>query len=166
MASVILRNRSVRLHQPTRHRVSRSFLQSLIVGGCALMAFTQLAGLARAAGSLDGGGNTQWWFDPTNWSNNVLPPSNGATPPAATDTDIGIGTASLPGGEGIVYDPAHDPNFANVGSQTFPDGFNAQTIAQLYISRALSATKVDGIATPDATITIKGDLTSQGPVIV
>ena len=57
------------------------------------------------------------------------------------------------------------PNFANVGSQTFPDGFNAQTIQQLYVARTLTATKVDGVATPDAMITIKGDLTATGNVI-
>ena len=138
-----------------------------MVPSIALAAMTQLTSVAHAAVSWDAGSNTQYWFDPANWSNNVLPPSNGATPPAVTDTDIGIGTASLPGGEGIVYDPsAGDPNFANVGSQVFPDGFNAQTIQQLYVARTLTATKVDGVVTPDAMLTIKGDLTATGNVIV
>ncbi len=156
----------MRLQLHSRQRVFHSFLQAFIVGGFAFAAVLQFAELASAAVSWDAGGNSQYWFDPANWSNNVLPPSNGATPPAPTDTDIGIGTASLPGGQGILYDPTNDPNFANVGSQVFPDGFNAQTIRELYVARTLTATKVDGVVTPDATITLNGDLTATGNVII
>src|SRR5262245_28301599 len=60
------------------------------------------------------GDATQWWFDPANWSDETpasmaaappyyLPPNN--TSGADTDTQINVGTASLPGGEGVVLDP-------------------------------------------------------------
>ncbi len=149
----------MRLQPLSRPLVGRSLAQVLIAATFGLAAMTQWSNLAYAAISWDAGSNSQYWFDPVNWSNNVLPPSNGATPPAVTDTDIGIGTASLPGGEGIVYDPsAGDPNFANIGSQTFPDGFNAQTIQQLYVARALAATKVDGVATPTQCLRLRATL--------
>lgn len=155
----------MRLQLKNHQCVCRPF-HALILGVFVSVAMTQFAGVASAAVSWDAGGNSQYWFNPANWSNDVLPPSNGATPPAATDTDIGIGTASLPGGQGILYDPAHDPGFPNVGSQTFPDGYNAQTINQLYVARTLTATKVDGVVTPDAMITLAGDLTATGNVII
>jgi hypothetical protein len=120
-----------------------------------------------AAISWDADNNTQWWFDPVNWNTNMdvntaLPPSNGLSPtPGATDTQINIGTSALPGGEGVVYDPANDPNFATAASRAFPAGYGPQVIAEFYISRN----------TPNSNLlTIKGDMEvrgsgSLGPVI-
>jgi hypothetical protein len=120
-----------------------------------------------AAISWDADNNTQWWFDPVNWNTNMdvntaLPPSNGVSPtPGATDTQINMGTAGLPGGEGVVYDPSNDPNFASAASRTFPAGYGPQVIAEFYISRN----------TPNSNLlTIKGDMEvrgagSLGPVI-
>jgi hypothetical protein len=100
--------------------------------------------LGQTMGGNPTGSTTQWWFDPANWSHQVpgeapplyLPPSNdGAT--AETDVQINEGTAGLPGGAGVVYDPTtNDPNFANAGSLTYPPGgFGPQTIWRLYVSR-------------------------------
>src|SRR5687768_1498176 len=62
----------------------------------------------------------QWWFDPVNWNvnmnaNNVLPPNGGTAFDAQINRGIVAteGTVNLPGGDGVVYDPANDPNFAN-----------------------------------------------------
>src|SRR6187549_1395546 len=92
------------------------------------------------------GAGTQWWFDPANWSNET-PASIGTGPPyylppnnatgAETDTQINVGTASLPGGEGVVYDPSHDPYFPNIAANPanypFPAGFGPQLIRELYV---------------------------------
>ena len=162
------RNLPVTAEQPLSGTGQR-FVVTLPVVACALfVAFGLMSLPAKAAISWDAGSATQYWFDPVNWSNNVLPPSNGAVPPASTDTATTIATTGLPGGEGIVYDPsAGDPNFANIGSQTFPAGFEGgQTIQQLYIARAATATKLPGVPTGDGLITIKGDLTITGNVII
>jgi hypothetical protein len=107
------------------------------------------------------GDGTQWWFDPFNWSgtgNNpgdtaahFLPPSSDNTGAAATDTQINSGTGTLPGGQGVVYDPSsNDPNFANAGNYLYPaGGFGPQDIGALYISRN---------TTNSNTLTIKGNL--------
>jgi hypothetical protein len=105
------------------------------------------------------GDNTQWWFDPYNWSGatpgdavaHFLPPSLDAAGSASTDTQINVGTTTLPGGQGVVYDPSsNDPNFATAGSYNYPTGgFGPQVIGALYIARNTTATNV---------LTIKGDL--------
>ncbi|MFO0789651.1 MAG: hypothetical protein U0805_09335 [Pirellulales bacterium] len=104
----------------------------------------------------DGEHGTQWWFDPFNWNrdsnnNTTLPPGNSTT--GVTDTQINIGTASLPGGEGVVFDPTNDPNFPPPGSITFPTGFGPQDIRELYISRQTTASQ--------SLLTIKGSLNLQ-----
>src|SRR5258707_1025495 len=87
------------------------------------------------------GSGTQWWFDPANWSDEP-PESRAAAPPyylppnnssgVVTDTQINVGTGSLPGGEGVVYDPINDANFsaiaANPANYPFPTGFGPQLI--------------------------------------
>jgi hypothetical protein len=123
---------------------------------------------ARAAIPWDGEAGTQWWFDPVNWNrdmntNTTLPPGNATS--GATDTQINNGTLNLLGGEGVVYDPALDPNFPPAASITFPAGYDAQTINQLYISRDGQS----GVAqpTPSNLLTIKsGSLTANGQVVV
>ena len=117
---------------------------------------------ALTASSQPAGDGTQWWFDPFNWSgtgNNpgdtsahFLPPSSSGTGASSTDTQINTGTAALPGGEGVVYDPSsNDPNFASAGSYAYPPGgFGPQVIGPLYISR--NTTNMNQL-------TIKGNLT-------
>lgn len=129
------------------------------------------------------GSGTQWWFDPANWSNQTpagvaagppfyLPPNNSTG--AITDSSINVGTASLPGGQGVVYDPAHDPNFpaiaANPANYPFPAGFSAQSIRELYVGRAQTipgpgGTSVNAPQAPNL-LTIKGDLETQATMIV
>jgi hypothetical protein len=122
------------------------------------------------------GSGTQWWFDPANWSNEtpasiaagppfLLPPNNsGGT---STDSQINVGTATLPGGEGVVYDPTNDPNFAaiaaNPANYPFPAGFGPQVIANLSLGRAQLVPAADGTTTAPAPqapnlLTIKGNL--------
>lgn len=122
------------------------------------------------------GAGTQWWFDPANWSDETpasigtgppfyLPPNNASG--AETDTQINVGTASLPGGEGVVYDPSNDPNFPNIAANPanypFPaGGFGPQVIRELYIGRAQNvtgpgATTVPAPQAPNV-LTIKGNL--------
>jgi hypothetical protein len=67
----------------------------------------------------------------------------------------------LPGGEGVVYDPANDPNFASAASRPFPANYGPQVVSQFYISRATTNFNL---------LTIKGDMEirgagSLGPVV-
>jgi hypothetical protein len=129
------------------------------------------------------GDGTQWWFDPANWSDETpasmltgppyyLPPNNSTG--AVTDTQINVGTGSLPGGEGVVYDPTNDPNFsaiaANPANYPFPAGFGPQLIRELYIGRAQNvpgpgATSVPAPQAPNL-LTIKGDLELTATMVV
>jgi hypothetical protein len=121
------------------------------------------------------GSATQWWFDPANWSDETpasmaaaapyyLPPNNSSG--AVTDTQINVGTATLPGGEGVVYDPSNDPNFANIGANPgnypFPAGFGPQVIQNISLGRAQlvagpGATNVPAPQAPNV-LTVKGNL--------
>ena len=137
--------------------------------------FLCMASAAHAGNNWDASDNTQWWFDPMNWSTNVLPPTNGTAPPGqgSTDTDIITTTDALPGGEGVVFDPSNnDPNFANAINlqSTLPAGFGPQysgttytgyNIAQLYVGRAQG-----GSLPVNTKLTIKGDLNSSGNVLI
>ncbi len=116
-----------------------------------------IAPVVHASLNWDAEAGTQWWFNPVNWdtnsnSNTALPPSNGQSPPNATDTQINIGSGAWDQGEGVVYDPSNnDPNFANAGSYDYPaGGFGPQVIGPMYISRNTTNTNV---------LTIKGNLT-------
>jgi len=108
---------------------------------------------SHAAITWDAQGGTHWWFDETNWNadgnaNDLLPPSdNGGA--ASQDTQINIGTGAWDQGEGVVYDPSADPNFASAGALPFPSGYGPQVIDQLNISRDTTLTNL---------LTIKGDL--------
>ena len=116
-----------------------------------------VADRAFCANAFDAGASSQWWFAPTNWSADLLPPNNATN--AVTDTQINNGI-NFAGdlGEGVVYDPsANDPGFAAAGSATFPAGFGPQILQQLYITRNTPNTNL---------LTIKGDLTMTGQVIV
>lgn len=116
-----------------------------------------LVPVAQGAVVWDGEHGTQWWFDPFNWNrdsnnNTTLPPGNATT--GVTDTQINTDTSTLPGGEGVVFNPSGgDPNFPPPGSITFPAGFGAQNIRELYVSRQTTAAQ--------SLLTIKGDLNLQ-----
>lgn len=116
------------------------------------------------------GNNTKWWFDPFNWSPTslgdmapyYLPPGNdiGAV------TDIQINSGFDPDGEGVVYDPTNDPNFAAIsvtpGDYPFDTNYGPKTVWRMYISRG---------TTNHNLLTIRGDLTFSNafdsvPVIV
>lgn len=146
---------------------------SLLMGAHAYGAITWDS-LSLTSGGGAAGNGTQWWFDPLNWSaqNSAstppyhLPPTNDGT--AVTDTQINVGSVPLPGGEGVVYDPTNDPNFANAGTLTYPAGYGPQSINQLYISRSgfNTTTSTPTPSDPNNLLTIKGDLTVQGQMIV
>jgi hypothetical protein len=143
----------------THHRSSS---KSIHIIAAILLAMSS-ASPAYSAITWDGGGGTQWWFDPVNWSRDddpggpFLPPSQGV-PVSATDTQInGVGGDPRTMGAEVVYDPAADPFFAAAAARPYADGFGPQTINQLYISRNTTFTNL---------LTINGDLTSLANVIV
>jgi hypothetical protein len=110
----------------------------------------------------DGEGGSQWWFDPINWNadnnvNTVLPPSGTAGGSPATDTQINVGAGDGNQGEGVVFDPANDPNFAAAADLNFPANFGPQLINGLFLSRGTTETTL---------LTIKGNLTFRDPVHV
>src|SRR5687768_10425656 len=96
-------------HQVDRSKGYKALATAMLTFSVAVFA---AAPSADAAITWDGEAGTQWWFNPVNWNvnsnvNNLLPPNGGS----AFDAQINIGTAGLPGGEGVVYDPANDPHF-------------------------------------------------------
>ena len=133
---------------------------------CISLGVSSLAcSFSHAADEWDASAGTHWWFNPANWSKDVLPPANDTlTPPTLTDTQINIGTGAWDQGFGVLYDPANDPGFAAAGGMTFPTDYGRQKIAQLYISRAANPPAVTAV--PANKLTIRGDLESTGPVIV
>jgi hypothetical protein len=122
-------------------RPSRAVI--VVVGVALTLAQT---GHALAAIAWDGGGNSNWWFDPVNWSdaNGYLPPYQSADGlnnpyPAANDAQINNGWNVAGGGEGVVYDPVNDPFYPAVASATYfsaPfDVLKGQVLNRFYISR-------------------------------
>jgi hypothetical protein len=128
-----------------------SFHSRWLVAVVAFAVLTANATSARAAITWDGEANTNWWFDPTNWSfngnaNTSLPP---ADPVSSGDLQINIGTGAWDvTGEGVVYDPANDPFFAAASNVAFPTGsplvttagfegrdYGPQTLYRFYVSR-------------------------------
>jgi hypothetical protein len=132
---------------------------------------TAAAPTAFGAISWDAEAGSPWWFDPVNWNtngniNNALPPSNGVTPPAMSDAQINIGTGIWDAGEGVVYDPTHDPFFAAAPTLQYPTGsvllpardYGPETIYRLSISRNTTSPNV---------LTIKsGDLAIESMLVV
>ena len=116
----------------------------------------------------DGEGNDGLWFNPANWNRNdndniTLPPGS----PTVTDTEISLGTASLNGGLGVIYNPTPGPGTffppADAVNDPPPD-YSYQKIAQLYISRSANPPAPPSCRT--ILLTLRGDLESTGPVIV
>ena len=128
---------------------------------------------AVAAISWDGGGNSNWWFDPANWneeSGPYLPPAeDGGGSPVPTDAQINIGTGPWDvTGEGVVFDPQNDPFFLAAAGLLYPTGsslvgitgrdYGPQTLLRLYVTRN---------STNHNRVTIKsGDLQIEGFTIV
>jgi hypothetical protein len=125
---------------------------------------------ANAVISWDSEAGTQWWFDPVNWAtpgnpNTVLPPSGDASGSPTTDTHISMGTDTIMGGEGVVYDPSNDPFFAGAFGLPYPGSsspvggtYGPQHISHLYIGRNTTSNNL---------LTIKsGDLIVAGRFIV
>jgi hypothetical protein len=135
-----------------------------------------LANDCHAAISWDGGGSSNWWFDPANWSQDsfgYLPPTqdSGGTP-VATDAQINVGSSPTWDitGEGVVYDPDHDPFFGAAAGRVYPTGsplattagvmrdYGPQTLYRLYVSRNTTNANL---------ITIKsGDLAIESTTII
>lgn len=125
-------------------------LWTLVKQSCVATALLAATTNVIAATNFDGGGSSNWWFDPDNWSKGpYLPPaqlaSDGVTI-EATDVQINDGSGAWDmTGEGVVYDPANDPFFAAAASNTYPTGspiaafigsdYGPQHIYRLYISR-------------------------------
>jgi hypothetical protein len=136
-----------------------------------MLAISAVALNAFAAIPWDNDGGDGIWFNPANWNrnsndNNTLPPGGDAAgTAAATDTEISAGTATLNGGQGVIYNPTPGaPNFPVPDSVNDPPAtFTYQKIAQLYISRAGGG---QAFVTPDNTVTIMGDLELTANMIV
>jgi hypothetical protein len=144
-------------HPFKSRRVSVGAFVLLLVAMPAVQAATTWDSQALTMQGNPAGSKTQWWFDPLNWSASnpggmppyFLPPTANGT--SVTDAEINRGTTTLPGGEGVVYDPSsNDPNFSTAGGLTFPSGYGPQIIEQLYISRNTTLQNL---------LTIKGNLT-------
>jgi hypothetical protein len=138
--------------------------------GAIALAFAVLLPAPKAMATIgyDGEGNDGIWFNPANWNRNsnsnlTLPPGDSAS--GVTDTEISLGTASLNGGLGVIYNPMNgSPFFPPAGTVLPPpSGFGYQHIQQLYISRSASSPTT---LVPDNTVTIQGDLQADGNVIV
>jgi hypothetical protein len=166
------------IQRDKKYAVPYSVLGTVSSALVATVMLLMLTATVRAGDNWDASDNTQWWFDPQNWNNNVLPPTNGTAPPAqgATDTDIVISTDTLPGGEGIVFDPSNnDPNFANAINlqSTLPAGngpqysgttYTGYIIQQLYVGRSQGTAPAS--QPRNSMVTIKGDLTAMNNIII
>jgi hypothetical protein len=155
------------------NRSVRAFLFA-ISSLCVLL--VALAPRADAAITWDGGGNSNWWFDPANWSQDTfgyLPPTQDddgdpATPELrqpATDAQINIGSGDWDvTGEGVVYDPENDPFFADAAARTYPTGsmlltipgimrdYGPQSLYRFYVSRNTTGSNLLTIKSGDLAI--------------
>jgi hypothetical protein len=161
------------------HRIETSsvrYVRTCLVSVCAVALAIISVGEGFAAIGWDGGGNSNWWFDPVNWSRDMdeggpfLPPSQGQ-PVIATDLQVNNGSGTWDTtGEGVVYDPANDPFFASAANLAYPTGsplastagferdYGPQTLYRFYISRNTTNTNL---------VTIKsGDLAIDSTAIV
>jgi hypothetical protein len=160
-----------------------------------LVILTLLIGVpaAQAAITWDGGNDTDWWFDtgapvpeppetPTsNWSYDaaqILPPMKDADEDPATPDDLSVADAKIDPpldgntwdqGDGVVFDPANDPNYAaSFGLRWIgpygphsgdPTWGNSYVIWSLYMARGNIR---DGVViTGTAKLTIRGDLAAS-----
>ncbi|TWU30460.1 PEP-CTERM sorting domain-containing protein [Bythopirellula polymerisocia] len=136
---------------------SRHIVALGAVLGATLCGLWLIASPTQAANTWDAGGSSQWWFDPVNWSKEVLPPNNDAAN-AVGDLQINIGTFTGDLGEGVVYDPANDPFFAAAQGMTYPSGgYGPQIFDNMYISRNTTFSNL---------LTIKGDINFIDGIVI
>jgi hypothetical protein len=164
----------MRVQQPSTCRIV-SCLCRRLAAACGLAAALLVsAPTVQAAINWDGGGNSPWWFDTANWNSDwpLLPPmqvSDGV--PNVTDALL---NPALPGatwdqGEGVVFDPATDPNYAASFGLTWigpygphagdPTWGNAYVVNRLYMARGSVANGVTISGT--ATLTIRGVISTS-----
>ena len=131
-----------------------------------------------AATTWDATAGTNWWFDATNWSRDsandianggpFLPPGqlDGSNVLQPTDTQINAGWNLA--GEGVVFDPVADPNFATALTRPFPASFGItlegpsmtpqHVIRELYMSRNTTNNNLltikSGILAPSANVIV------------
>ncbi len=124
------------LRKPDSINIQRCGLRVVVLTCTAFLLISFWAASRASAASIwDGENGTGWWYDPVNWNgdfngdsagndNNALPYTGGQGPPPgagtlagsvtnATEIDNGYGVNQTTGvGDGIVFDPANDPNVA------------------------------------------------------
>jgi hypothetical protein len=150
--------------------------RALCVGIGSIAIVLSIAALpAHAAISWDGGGNSNWWFDPANWSQDAfgyIPPSQdqgGTLIPIDAQINGGTGAWDVTG-EGVVYDPVNDPFFSSAAGRAYATGsllstlpgymrdYGPQTIYRFYVSRNTTNSNL---------VTIKsGDLAIESTTII
>jgi hypothetical protein len=165
---------------PSRCFAIRTVFASVFLFGG--LAFSFNGQIAHASNNFDGGGNSNWWFDPVNWGHDAgcatgvdpcyLPPiQERDAAPVFTDIQVNGGTGAWDiTGEGVVYDPANDPFFADAANLTYVTGsalasnpsvmrdYGPESLYRLYVSRNTTNTNL---------ITIKsGDLAIESTTII
>jgi len=104
--------------------------RSAVSAVAALVVFAIFLSPTFAAINWDGGGGSNWWFDPANWN-----PQGPASPPpyflppssdGIQQTDTNINNGWNVAGEGVVYDPDNDPfyDLADGPDYLYPTGDN------------------------------------------
>lgn len=125
-----------------------SISKKFLCAAAAIAALSTADSQVRAATSFNAGAGTPWWFNTMNWDKAQIPPKNADG--TVTDTQVNLApTFTGNTGEGVVYDPANDPGFGAASMGTFPTGFTAQHIRELYVGRNNPASPL---------LTIKGNL--------
>jgi hypothetical protein len=172
----------MKLQLMNRHHVLVSYRSLNVAAWTVAVSLMIAVPHAHAAITWDGSGNSNWWFDPTNWSQdqfNYLPPTQDddgdpATPGLrlpGTDAQINVGSGDWDvTGEGVVYDPANDPFFAAAAGLTYPTGsmlantpgvmkdYGPQSLYRFYVSRNTGNANL---------VTIKsGDLAIESTTII
>lgn len=127
----------------TGFHVRRHVLLGLL---CTSAAVLCSASSLQAAIQWDAQAGTKWWYNQMNWNENS---NANATLPGSTGTDTEISAGYGLNAEGVVYDPANDPNFPPDPSVSFVAPFTSTSINQLYITRRTTNTNL---------LTIKGNL--------
>jgi hypothetical protein len=125
----------------------------------------------EAAIGWDGGGSSNWWFNPVNWSfataDNVSLPT--PAPISSGDAVINVGTnpAWDLTGEGVVFDPVNDPFYgAAATNPNYAPGFDRDKLYRLYISR--NTTNTNKLTFKSGTLTVINDpnSTSTATIII
>jgi hypothetical protein len=101
---------------------------------------------ASGATIWDGGNNTGWWYDPVNWNansnDNMTLPNTGLQNNQATEIDDGYGVSQTDGsGDGVIFDPDNDPNFAIDSANNVPPApnLNPYQMYRFYLSNGASS---------------------------